>query len=96
MSMRFVPAIAIFYLALTAAAPAAQMAHPSTVDDYTPAQKDKAFAAAQAAGYSGMEVTMAQAGNLFLKADKGGQQYMLTVTPDGKVYASTPTPAPAG
>jgi hypothetical protein len=76
---------------------AAEMARPATVDDYTPAQKDKAFAAARAQGYSGMAVTMAQAGDLFLKADRGGQEYLLTVTPEGKVYASTPlTPQAAG
>jgi hypothetical protein len=93
--MRAVPAISVLYLALAGAASAAQMANPATVDDYTQAQKDKAFAAARAQGYSGMEVTMAQAGDLFLKADKGGQEYAMTVTPDGKVYASAPT-APAG
>ncbi|HEX3756390.1 MAG TPA: hypothetical protein VHV26_15070 [Rhizomicrobium sp.] len=96
--MRPMPAISILTLALTVAASAAQMARPVTVDDYTAAQKDKAFAEARAQGYSGMEVTMAQTGDLFLNADKGGQEYMLTVTPDGKVYASMPstpsTPAP--
>jgi hypothetical protein len=87
-------AIGILALAVAPAA-AAEMARPATVNDYTPAQKDKAFSAARAQGYSGMAVTMAQAGDLFLKADKGGQQYLLTVTPDGKVYASTPVAAQA-
>ena len=95
--MHLVPAISVFMLAFTAVAQAAQVANPATVDDYTAAQKAKAFAAARAEGFSGMEVTMAQTGDLFLKADKGGQQYGLTVTPDGKVYASTPSvPVPAG
>jgi hypothetical protein len=93
--MRAIPVISILYLGMVSAASAAQMAHPATVDDYTQAQKDNAFAAARAQGYSGMEVTMAQAGDLFLKANKGGQEYRMTVTPDGKVYASAPT-APAG
>jgi hypothetical protein len=90
--------MAIGILALAAApAAAAEMARPATVNDYTPAQKHKAFSAARAQGYSGMAVAMAQAGDLFVKADKGGQQYLLTVTPDGKVYASTPrTPQTTG
>lgn len=71
--------------------------HPGpTVNDYTAAQSSAAEAAAQAAGYSQPEITMVQAGDFFLTADKDGQKYFLTVTPDGKVYPSGPTPAANG
>lgn len=62
-----------------------------TVDSYTPAQAERADEAARKAGYTPGIVTMAQAGNLFLDATRGGEMYSLTVTPDAKVYASTPT-----
>ena len=76
---------------LFSAAAAAQPA--PTVNSYTPAQADQALAAARAAGYTGSNViTFAQAGNFFINASRDGQKYSLTVTPDGKVYASQPTP----
>lgn len=96
--MRFLFANRTVWFALTfglagglAGAPMA-MAAPAagTVNAYSPAQERHAEAAARAKGYSGLEVTMAQAGNLFLKGEKGGKTFMLTVTPDGKVYPSTP------
>ena len=97
--MRFLPPNLVFSFglvfgltsfALVSGALAAEMAHPATVDDYTPAQKDKAFAAARADGFTAPQVTMFQAGDFFLKGEKGGKSYLLTVTPQGKVYG-TPT-----
>ena len=68
-----------------------------TVNSYTPAQEKRADNAARTAGYAPGIVTMAQAGNLFLDATRGGETYSLTVTPDDKVYASTPSqPSPTG
>jgi hypothetical protein len=97
--MRFLPKNPAFLLGmafglapfvLASGALAAEMAHPATVDDYTPAQKDRAFAAARADGFATPEVTMFQAGDFFLKGEKSGKSYLLTVTPRGKVYPSTP------
>jgi len=68
----------------------------ATVNSYTPAEAQQALAAARAAGYTGSNVvTFAQAGNFFINASRGGQTYSLTVTPDGKVYPSQPTPSQA-
>lgn len=80
---------------MTSAADAALPAsHPGpTVNDYTAAQSSAAEAAARGAGYSQLEITMVQAGDFFLTGEKDGQKYFLTVTPDGKVYPSGPTPA---
>ena len=98
--MRFFPqnlvllaalACGLIPVSLASAALAAEMANPVTVNDYTSTQKDKAFAAARADGFTDPQVTMFQAGNFFLKGEKGGQSYLLTVTPQGKVYPSTPT-----
>jgi hypothetical protein len=61
-----------------------------TVNSYTPAQEQKARAAAKAAGYDSGKVLFAQAGNFFFNASREGRRYALTVTPEGKVYASTP------
>lgn len=74
------------------AAQAASEAHDqlSTVNSYTPAQEAAARLAATRAGYSPGPVLFAQAGNFFFNSTKAGHAYTLTVTPDGKVYASTP------
>jgi hypothetical protein len=61
-----------------------------TVDNYTPAQRAKAEEAVRNAGFTPTGVLMAQAGNLFIGATKGGQSYAITVTPDGHVYAEQP------
>jgi len=72
-------------------------AHPGpTVNDYTAEQSARAEAAAQKAGFNDLEITMAQAGNFFLKGEKAGQTYSLTVTPEGKVYPSTPLSSVSG
>lgn len=97
--MRLMTLISASMLALAAGVPAAEAVEtssPVTVNDYTPAQKAKAVSAAESQGFTNLEVTMAQAGNLFLKGLKGDQVYLLTVTPQGKVYPSTPLPAQKG
>jgi len=33
---------------------------------------------------------MVQAGNFFLRGQKAGETYLLTVTPEGQVYPSAP------
>lgn len=88
--MRFVIFVSAMSLMGTGVALADQTADPVTVNDYTPAQKDAALSAARAAGYTGGQVTMFQAGDFFVRADKGGQVYQLTVRRDGKVFASMP------
>jgi hypothetical protein len=68
-----------------------------TVNTYTPAEEKRADDAARTAGYAPGIVTMAQAGNLFLNATRDGRTFSLTVTPDEKIYASTPSgSSPAG
>jgi hypothetical protein len=90
-------AFAILGAMCSAASAALPEAHPGqTVNDYTAAESRRAEAAARSAGYSKPEITMVQAGNFFLKAEKAGQTYLVTVTPDGKVYPSSPSSAPTG
>ena len=68
-------------------------AHPGpTVNDYTAAQSQRAEAAARSAGFDNCEIVMVQDGNFFLNGQKQGQSYSLTVTRDGKVYSSAPSP----
>lgn len=74
-----------------AAAPPPSSAPISTVNTYTSAQEAEARQAATRAGFTPGPVLFAQAGNFFFNASKDGQSYGLTVTPDGKVYASTPS-----
>jgi hypothetical protein len=61
-----------------------------TVNSYTPAEARAAGDAATRDGYAPGPVLFAQAGDFFFNASKDGHHYGLTVTPDGKVYASTP------
>jgi len=63
----------------------------STVNSYTPAQEAFARQAATQAGFTAGPVLFAQDGNFFFNASKDGRSYALTVTPNGQVYASTPT-----
>lgn len=88
---------ALFGMACAEAYAALPQAHPGpTVNDYTAAESARAEAAAQRAGYDNLEITMVQAGNFFLKGEKAGQSYFLTVTPEGKVYPSTPLSSVGG
>jgi ABC-type sugar transport system substrate-binding protein len=81
--------IPVLLCALAAPGIAAAQA-PATVNSYTQAEEAKAREAARAAGYQPGVLTMAQGGNLFFNAMREGRKYALTVTPDGKVYASLP------
>jgi hypothetical protein len=78
--------VAASLLALSTAA----MAQDATVNSYSSADEAKARAAVTAAGYTPVVVATAQAGNLFVKAMKDGQPYMITVTPDGHTYGGPP------
>ena len=84
---------------LLAASPAiAQTGNPTgnqTGNDYTAAERARAERAVRAAGFTAPTVLYAQAGTLFLKAQKGGKVHAVTVTPDGRAHASTEVPLPA-
>jgi hypothetical protein len=85
-----IPILSMWGLCVCAPAATAAESGPPTVNSYTPAQAKDASQAATQAGYDPGPVLFAQAGNFFFNASKGGHSYGLTVTPDGKVYASTP------
>jgi len=59
----------------------------NSVNGYTKAQQTRAEARARSAGYTPTRLAYVQAGNIFLWATRRGQEYILTVTPDGKVHA---------
>jgi hypothetical protein len=61
-----------------------------TVIDYTPTEQARAEAAVRAAGFVPLNVNWAQAGYLFVKAQKDGMLYDITVSPQGTTWASTP------
>ena len=79
----------------TAMVLAAAPALAQTVNDYTPAQQARAEAAVRAAGFAPLNVSWAQAGYLFVRAQKDGKLYYLTVSPTGETWASTPVELPA-
>ena len=54
---------------------AAAPALAQTVNDYTPAQQARAEAAVRAAGFAPLNVSWAQAGYLFVRAQKDGKLY---------------------
>jgi adenosylcobinamide amidohydrolase len=68
----------------------AAFAQDGTVNAYTSADEAKAKAAVTAAGYTPGVIATAQNGNLFVRAMKDGQPYMITVTPDGHAYGGPP------
>lgn len=78
-----------------AASPAIAQAGNQTGNDYTAAERARAERAVRAAGFTAPTVLYAQAGTLFLKAQKGGKVHAVTVTPDGRAHASTEIPLPA-
>ncbi len=59
----------------------------NSVNGYTKAQQTRAEARARSAGYTPTRLAYVQSGNIFLWATKGGVEYILTVTPEGKVHA---------
>jgi hypothetical protein len=68
----------------------------ATVNDYTPAQERRARAAATRQGFAPGQVLMAQDGNLYLAATKGGENVHLTVTREGEVYPGVSNAPAAG
>ena len=67
-----------------------------SVNAYTAAEERQAGDTAKQAGYAPVTLAFVQAGNFFFNASRDGKTYSVTVTPDGKVYASTPVNLPAG
>jgi len=90
MSMALVGMIA------TSAASSAEIGMPGTVNAVSDSEIVRAKAAITHAGYQPVVLEMAQDHNLFFTAAKGGETYEITVTPDGKLYVSTGTPAGGG
>jgi hypothetical protein len=78
-------AIAMGLLLATASAPAAQTGNAS-VNGFTAAQRARAEAEVKAAGFIPGEVAFAQGNSVFIYGVKGPDKYLITVTPDGKVY----------
>ena len=91
MQLRFVSSLLVAGAVLSTTSTWAATPEPHTVNYYSPSDEHKAKAAARAAGFEAGSVTMAQAGYLFLTASRGGHRYALTVTPEGKVFASAPS-----
>ena len=88
-----VGAWSVFAILTGSAYGALPLAHPGpTVNDYTAAESRRAEAAARSAGFDKLEITMVQDGNFFLNGQRQGETYSITVTRDGKVYPSTPSP----
>lgn len=73
-----------------AATPTKPDTSTATVNSYTHAQAARALKAAADAGFGSTAIVDAQAGNFFMTANKNGNAYQLTVTPEGKVYPGTP------
>ena len=89
MNRKIFAGAALLLLGTTAA-----MSQQGTTNSYTTAQRSAAEAAVKAAGYTPGAISYAQAGSIFINGTKDGQRYMLTVTQDGKVYASAGAAAP--
>ena len=77
-------------LVLAAAAPVMAQQDKAGTNGWTNAQRQRAEAAVKRAGYAPGAISYAQAGSIFINASKGGEKYLLTVTQQGRVYASTP------
>jgi hypothetical protein len=77
----------------TIAAASAQTGTPGTVNAVSDNEIARAKAAISHAGYQPVVLEMAQDHNLFFTAIKGGETYEITVTPDRKLYVSTPLAA---
>ncbi len=76
-------------LLLAAASGVAAQPGAATVNGYTPAQRAFAETAVKAAGYVPGAVAYAQGGAVFIYGVKGGDKFLITVTPDGQVHAGT-------
>jgi hypothetical protein len=75
-------------LALGATSALAQQGVTGSTNGYTAAQRSSAEAAVKAAGFNPVSIVSAQGGNIFVRGEKGGQPFIITVTSDGKVYPS--------
>lgn len=84
--------IFVVALGLLLAAASVVSAQPgnSTVNGFTAAQRTRAEAAVKAAGFIPGEVAFAQGDAVFIYGVKGPDKYLITVTPDGKVFPGTP------
>lgn len=67
-------------------------ADQQTVNYYSPEWASEARHDVVEAGYVPVNIQSAQAGNIFFTATRNGQVFTVVVTPDEKVYASTPLP----
>jgi hypothetical protein len=77
-------------LVVAAAAPVLAQQGTNSTNGWTNAQRTRAEAAVKRAGYAPGPISYAQAGSIFINGTKGGEKYLLTVTPQGRVFASTP------
>ncbi len=77
-------------LVLAVAAPVMAQQGNTGTNGWTNAQRTRAEAAVKRAGYAPGPITSAQAGAIFISGTKGGEKYLLTVTQQGRVFASTP------
>jgi len=77
-------------LVLSAVAPAMAQQGTTGTNGWTNAQRARAESAVRRAGYAPGPISYAQAGSIFINGTKGGEKYLLTVTAQGRVFASTP------
>lgn len=63
-----------------------------TVNSSTAAELRRAEAAAQRQGFKPAGGVWAQAGTIFMNAEKAGSRYQLTITPDGVVHVGQALP----
>jgi hypothetical protein len=75
-------------LALGATSAFAQQGVTGSTNGYTAAQRSTAEAAVKAAGFNIVSIVSYQGGSMFVRGEKGGTPYIITVTADGKVYPS--------
>jgi hypothetical protein len=90
MQSTFWRAVTVWGLLVAAAPCAATAQQAATVNSYTPAEEQRARGLARSAGYQPGIITMVQAGNFFMNATRAGHRYQITVTADGKLFASDP------
>ena len=65
------------------------------VNSYTAAELRRAEAAAQRQGFKPIGGVWAQAGTIFMNAEKDGNRHQLTITADGVVHVSQVVPPSA-
>ena len=66
-----------------------------TVNSYTAAELRRAQAAAQRQGFKPLDGVWAQAGTIFMNAEKDGNRHQLTITADGVVHVGQAVPPSA-